>query len=445
MKKAKFKFLALLPAIVGILTLTGCLKEEENLFDKSAAERMTAAVETYTQRFAASKGGWAMEYYPTNGLSAPKGKGYLILANIKDDGSVTMAMNNEMTNYQYLEDTSLWEIIKDMGPVLSFSTYNNCIHFFCDPGFYDTGLGFEGDYEFVVIDLPEDAEMAMVKGKKSGVYVRMTSLDEGTVYKDYLESVNNFQNKYFTASAPNKLYMNLHGEEKYVEDMSTMIPNIYPLLGDPISDESYHPCMLTIRDNQYYLRFKGTLDVDDEIGYVQEFVWNETDQKFEGVENPDCYLAGENPQKFFNRLIQGTSTFQWTETSVMSDSVKTYVTNIAEKFNSMKNYKFTNIQLKVTKGVMQMNVNYTYNRRATTAYYNFTYTIADDGTLTLNYAGPADKGATNILNSIPAIGQMANALNGVIKVTDAGNPFNLTDMKLTNGGNEKYWLVVTKK
>lgn len=445
MKKTNNMLLAFLTALVSILALTGCQREEENLFNQSAAERLNTAVATYTYRFAASKGGWAMEYYPTNGLSAPRGKGYLILADIKSDGTVKMAMNNEMTDYSYLEDTSLWDIIKDMGPVLSFSTYNKCIHYFCDPGIYDTGLGYEGDYEFVVIDLPEDAEMAMVKGKKSGVYVRMTSLPEGTVYKDYLDSVSAFQDKYFSASAPNKLYLNLDGEEKYVEEMYSMIPNIYPILGDNISDESYHPCMLTIRDNQYFLRFKDTLSVQDEVGKLQELVWDVQKKQFTGVDNPSCYLAGENPQTFFNNLLSGTNIFQWTEASEMSDSIKLYITSIATKFNSMKNYKFTSIQLKVTKGVMQMAVNYTYNRRATSAYYNFDYNIADDATLTLTYNGPADKGATNILKSIPAIGQMASALNGIIKATDAGNPFNLTNLKLTNKGNENYWLTVVKK
>ena len=46
------------------LTFTGCSREQDNLFDKSAAERLNEISSIYSQRLTSSKGGWVMEYYP---------------------------------------------------------------------------------------------------------------------------------------------------------------------------------------------------------------------------------------------------------------------------------------------------------------------------------------------------------------------------------------------
>ena len=110
------------------MSFTACVNEEDDLFDQSAAERLNQSKVTYTERFASSEAGWIMEYYPTNYDQAPQGLGYLLLADFNNDGSVKMAMNNRFSGNTYLEDTSLWEIITDTGPVLSFNTFNKCIH-----------------------------------------------------------------------------------------------------------------------------------------------------------------------------------------------------------------------------------------------------------------------------------------------------------------------------
>jgi hypothetical protein len=52
--------------LTGALALASCAGEEENLFDKSAAERLNETSAIYTSRLEASPGGWVMEYYPTN-------------------------------------------------------------------------------------------------------------------------------------------------------------------------------------------------------------------------------------------------------------------------------------------------------------------------------------------------------------------------------------------
>ena len=142
---------------VAAMMFTGCVSEEDDLFDSSAAERLMTSKKMYTDRLGGST--WVMEFYPLNTDEAPKGQGYLILNKFNRDGSVVQAMQNELTDGQYLTDTSLWEVISDQGTVLTFNTFNKCIHMFSDPGLYQTGQGFEGDYEFVILSLEEGANL----------------------------------------------------------------------------------------------------------------------------------------------------------------------------------------------------------------------------------------------------------------------------------------------
>ena len=79
--------------------------------------------------------------------------------------------------------------------MLSFSTYNDILHYFSDPAIYDQGNGLSGDYEFVMVDVPEDHQTIMLKGKKRGTYVRLTRLPDGTDFETYLKDVYDFQNR----------------------------------------------------------------------------------------------------------------------------------------------------------------------------------------------------------------------------------------------------------
>ncbi len=96
----------------------GCAGEEKDLFEKSAAERLNETGKIYSSRLQSSEAGWVMEYYPTNTDETYKGRGYLIMADFDKDESVTLAMKNIMSDDEYMEERSLWEIIADNGPVL---------------------------------------------------------------------------------------------------------------------------------------------------------------------------------------------------------------------------------------------------------------------------------------------------------------------------------------
>ena len=258
----------------------GCAGEEDDLFNKTAAERLNEASDLYSSRLTAQPNGWAMQLYPTTKDEAPYGNGYLLLLRFNTNHTVVAAMNNSMSSNVFKEDSSAWDVITDNGPVLTFNTYNTVIHTFTNPedisstGSKDepndeTGTGIGGDYEYIITDAPEDASYMMLKGKKRGTYNLLTPVEEGIDYQSYLEDVKNFQNNMFPSNSPT--YDIVHyGDSIYkMEGANDGIPNIYPFDKDAVINESFNPFLVTKRGDDYYLRFRDAKTYGDVT--VQEF------------------------------------------------------------------------------------------------------------------------------------------------------------------------------
>ncbi|MCQ2325551.1 MAG: DUF4302 domain-containing protein, partial [Paludibacteraceae bacterium] len=64
------------------------------------------------------------------------------------------------------DTASVWGIVDDICPILTFNTYNNILHTWADP--QTDGMGMEGDYEFLIMEAKP--EIVRLKGKKYGAY-----------------------------------------------------------------------------------------------------------------------------------------------------------------------------------------------------------------------------------------------------------------------------------
>ena len=427
------------------LAFTGCAGEEDDIFSSSAANRLDQSKVTYTERLKSAADGWAMEYYPTKGVEGVQGKGYLLLMKFNDDESVRMAMKNEFSGGAYLEDESAWQVIADNGPVLTFNTYNDCIHAFCDPKEtpslgLETGRGGEGDYEFVIIDLADGAASAMLKGKKRGTYDRLTRLEEGVDFRQYIEDVQAFGDRMFSASAPNECVVTLGDSVMSMADASTGIPNIYPYGGDPILQESYHPYLITKRGGKYYMRFRDEMNAPDGTA-AQEFVYDEGQDMFTGVDNPEFTIEGEEPAKFFMMAMEDGNTWRLSRTSDMSEDMKAKYEAVRTGFTSLR-YTMNYIYWTLDEGQLMCVINLRTNRNATVnASYKFSMTPIDGG-YTLSYDGPADTAASTIFSSVPAISNLFAEFTADFAVNAATTKFNLSNITFSTG--ETKWFTITR-
>ena len=440
------------------VVLTGCKNEEDDLFSSSAAERLSESQVTLTKRLSGTA--WVMEYYPLGTFELdpetrdpyPAGLGYVILNRFNADGSVEQAMQNAVSLNYYINDTSLWQIISDQGPVLSFNTFNNCIHTFSDPGVNNStmnlyqGRGYEGDYEFGVLDMKENADVVMLKGKKRGTYIRMVKLPFDTDFKTYLSDVNAFTEKMFSASAPNNSEVFLGDTTFVMTKASKGIAELYPVGGDPISQSTDHVFTITQRNGKYYMRF--LYNIGRSKCDAREFVYSATEDKFICLENSAYSIQGPPAGKFFNESMIATHKWLLTRTSVMSDQMKTVYETMYNDFRKVGSGSYTlqNVQFsKIVDGSAdngKIKVDISYRNRNSVAhllvYFDATF---GDQSFTLSNRQVQGNGQ-NIINAVPGIDTFLTTIETELSVAAGGSSFNMSTLKLTSAKDTNYTFVL---
>lgn len=243
MMKKLYKFSAI-AAVLMSASLASCNHEEADIFDQNAAHRTEEARKMYKDILLDKGGKWQMEYFTTE-----EEHGYVYLFTFRNDGTVTISGNNEyitkLTNIDsnvpsYGSETSMWTILSDNGPVLSFNSYNTIFHLFATPEDIpgterdEQGYGHSGDYEFDLMKFSNDT--LYLEGKKNGAEIIMTRIAPETDDKTYLNEVVALADSFFNAKVP-AVYVNLPGGYRHVVlDGATQLPKFYPETGDYITE-----------------------------------------------------------------------------------------------------------------------------------------------------------------------------------------------------------------
>lgn len=160
-----------------------CLKDDEDIFPDSAADRMDKALKLNKEVLIGASNGWIMEYFPEK---TQKYGGYTILVKFDANDDVTVSTERGGAG---VTETSMYELIGDSGPVLTFNTHNSLFHYFSEPknpdGIGPTDSGMAGDYEFLILEAtPEKVTM---KGKKTGNRIIMTPISADTDWEKLME------------------------------------------------------------------------------------------------------------------------------------------------------------------------------------------------------------------------------------------------------------------
>lgn len=445
------KILSIALLFSSALSFTACVDEEADLFDKSAAERLNEASELYSERLTASPNGWAVQLYPTTKDEAPYGNGYLLMFRFHKDKSVDASMNNSLSGGKYMTDTSAWDVITDNGPVLSFNTYNTVVHTFSNPEDVastgnkenpndETGTGIGGDYEFIIVDAPEDASYMMLKGKKRGTYNLLTPVEEGVDFESYLADVKAFQNKMFSTSSPSSDYLH-RGDKVYVfDDGNTGVPAIYPWGQDKVMASGFNPFLITKRGDDYYLRFRDAFQ-DDDIT-VQDFKYIPEKDIFQSVDNENYYICGDTASNFFDKSISTKREWRITTSSSMSETVKSQIQKISTAFKKInKSYTFKYFALKGGNADNTIVLSCYYGN--SNAAFNYSYKIEGD-VCTLTYTG-CNAAAQNILNAIPDLSDFINMLSQSFELNGGETNFDMSEIKVSSTSDSNLWFNVVLK
>ncbi|MDE5733220.1 MAG: DUF4302 domain-containing protein, partial [Bacteroidales bacterium] len=161
--------------------LQSCLFEDKDLFDKTAAERMEEYLEGYKGLLVSAEKGWMLEYYPDENQSYG---GYVYVVNFTNEDVIAYF---ELADDISAAVDSYYSLRADDGPVLTFDSYNEYLHYFATPNITDYEA-LHGDYEFNIAGKSVDGSEIYLTGKKTGNRMVLKKMTEDA--SGYLAKVN---------------------------------------------------------------------------------------------------------------------------------------------------------------------------------------------------------------------------------------------------------------
>lgn len=169
---------------LALLVLSACVHDEKELFDESASVRIAKSLEEDAAILESATNGWELHYYTGKEY---RYAGYTYLIKFKN-GKATVAADFAGSDSTA---TSKYELKKDQGPVLTFTTFNAIMHEKAQTSSQNVN-GEEGDYEFLI--LKATADTIHLKGKKWGNHMYLTRLAEKVNWKEHLDSITEISN-----------------------------------------------------------------------------------------------------------------------------------------------------------------------------------------------------------------------------------------------------------
>ena len=331
-KKFKTILGGLLAIAVMSMSFQSCLKDQEDVFDESASQRLTNYLQTAQTVLTSAPNGWRMYYYPHPDQTYG---GYLYTLKFTQD---------KVTVWSELFDgafESLYKMTRDSGPILSFDTNNYAFHYFATPSgsmrnlYNESGLyqAYKGDFEFLILSATSDE--VVLKGKRSGSIVKMYPLAESEDAEQVTIDVYNNASSVYVS----QFIGSLDGQEYMIYiDLDYRWISLYEMNGEEAGDlvvesafaytetglKLYTPIAvgsLTLEEIEW-LAESGSISVagtvikgqlpegwhpyEDFVGtYTLNYQW-ELDPDLDGTRNlSDVEIVADTPGKTF--LVKGLS------------------------------------------------------------------------------------------------------------------------------------------
>ena len=266
----QMKHIHLILLIIFPFLFQSCLKDEQDLFAKSASERRQEILVQHQEILTNAINGWLVEYYPQEEQIYG---GYTLFMKFNKQDQVVVA--SEIGEADQTE-TSLYQLISENGSVLTFNTYNSLVHYFSDPinpdGLGQSGMGMEGDYEFLILEA--SPERVKLRGKKSKSTIIMTPLSKEENWSDlmgkYKTALKRYMYKDYTYEVNGKIIANVLNKDHNLfftttEGNTDAQPIRIPYLVTPEGFKFYTPITLGGKEvkEMHFRREEGKLYFQD--------------------------------------------------------------------------------------------------------------------------------------------------------------------------------------
>lgn len=421
----KSKYLIIATAIVAVLA--GCSRDEESLFDRSAAQRINDALVNSEDKLVSATNGWDMLYFAN-----PRSEGYHIILKFNGDSHVSATAKNALTtgNKMVTDTASLWEVIYDYGPILTFNTYNKVFHAWSDP--QEDGEGYQGDYEFLILK-SDDPDIVRLKGKKRSAYCTMYRIADGETQESIFAETETVHQQLF---ANNNILRYKDGDVVYtLHDGKSGVftitangqakgddDNVIPLIATKngihlmtnISGEGGKNYVFTLKDNALVSE-TATISPNESLVEYMEYYMRLTTGTWSNVPT----ACSEEMAGIYNTITEALKA----------------LSSKAKKNAEVKGFNITwnveaNTEWKAGEDcTLNVQIPFTLENKTTTLNLNLIYKATLDyanDQIKLTYVNAKDQSTENYLTKVPAFMTLVNAISSTFKTTTS-NAFNPTN------------------
>lgn len=161
--------------IIGIwVTIEACSVDNDYIFDDISTTRLNQYIQECDETLLSSEQGWKMIYYPDTLHYG----GYTFLMKFSNESGKRVKMMSDLAD---TASVSAYSYNAAIGPIICFDTYG-LLHLLADPNpdafGGNAGLGYNGEYEFLITKVEQDKiSLLSKKHKRAATLVRATAKD----------------------------------------------------------------------------------------------------------------------------------------------------------------------------------------------------------------------------------------------------------------------------
>lgn len=417
-------------AISLVISAASCSREEENIWEDSAAVRTEKVVKEQFETLCGAPNGWSMYYFAAESENG----GVNFTLNFNENGSVAIGTKNIYNSPVFAEETSLWEIITDNGPVLTFNSYNNLFHFFSDPddgiAGGSKGVGLGGDYEFMIMSYCPDS--IVLKGKKTGVYCKMFPLEADITPEEYFVKIDEFQNTMVNSLLAYIWFESENGERytaKFNTDSRTVVFVIEG--GDPLFDKHTIPYVITNTGIRLFEPFEG----DNETFSVQNFVYN--------AEATTLTCTDDGKSKFYSEdlgTLFANNEMRWAfYENDAHGAFSTIYQDVVDGCKATFKQTFNHFSFRYNSTGKSQALWFRNGNSYTNCNLYCSYEI-NGNEITFSFSGDGDSNGKGHLNRIDAFKDLVNLLTTGTYILECDSKLNASHMRLISKLNPENYL-----
>lgn len=457
--------------VVAAGSVVSCSNKEDDIFDEAAAVRMDAAKTDTKALLVGAPNGWELSYFADNDWES----GYVILMKFHNDESVEMAGSNAWVANAFMSadrdavqrETSLYKMISDDGPVLTFDTFNKMLHIFSEPynlpsptynpdnvpfpegpqekssvsgkdyDVNEAGYGHNGDYEFVVLSTSENE--IILRGKKTRLNMRMRRLAADADWDTYFSQINNRAANTFSTRF-GELKIVVGGHDLHLSNLSTGVMHIIADDDDPLMETVKIPFLYTPDGIRLREPYKGFEDRLADIA-IQNFVFN-PDGTISCTDRDVNFALNSSFAEIF-----GMTTFSWNVAlESATGNVKTVIDNMVAEVAANTSYKgikqlYFGYNASAKKYALTMRV----NKVGTLGSLYGTYEYGDN-TVKMTFTGAeGDKNGLARLDKLPAMQAFIDYISSKEWTISTDKPMGPDKLIFTNSADSAESFLVTMR